>query len=47
LILLAFLMLILWVVKLIKKTLLVYVIFLDPLLFIGLLASNLLVYNPP
>jgi hypothetical protein len=47
LILLAFPMLILWVVELIKKALLVHVIFLDLLLFIGLLINNLLLHNPP
>jgi hypothetical protein len=41
------LMLILWVVELTKKALLVHVIFLDLLLFIGLLANNLLLHNPP
>jgi hypothetical protein len=46
LILLAFLMLILLVVGLTKKELRVHVIFLDVLLFIGLLANNLLLYNP-
>jgi hypothetical protein len=47
LILLSFSMLILWVVGLIKKALLVHDIFLDLLLFVGLLANNLLLYNPP
>jgi hypothetical protein len=47
LILLAFPMLILQVVELIKKALLVLVIFLDLLLFIGLLANKLLLHNPP
>jgi hypothetical protein len=30
-----------------RKTLLVHVIFLNPLLFVGLLANNLLLHNPP
>jgi hypothetical protein len=47
LILLAFVMLILRVVELIEKTPLVYVTFLDLLLFIGPLANNLLLHNPP
>jgi hypothetical protein len=47
LILLAFLMLILQVVGSIEKALQVYVIFLDILLFVGLLANNLLLHNPP
>jgi hypothetical protein len=47
LILLAFPMLILWVVGLTKKALLVHVIFLDLLLFVGLLTNNLLLHNPP
>jgi hypothetical protein len=47
LILLAFLMLILRVVELIKKALRVHVIFLDLLLFVGLFANNLLLHNPP
>jgi hypothetical protein len=47
LILLAFLMLTLWVVELIKKTLLVHVTFLDLLSFVSLLANNLLLHNPP
>jgi hypothetical protein len=47
LILLAFLMLILRVVELIKKAPLVHVIFLDLLLFVGLLTNNLLLHNPP
>jgi hypothetical protein len=40
-------MLILWVVSLTNKALLVYVIFLDLLLFVGLLANNHLLHNPP
>jgi hypothetical protein len=47
LILLAFLMLILRVVRLIKRALLVHVIFLDLLLFVGLLKNNLQFLNPP
>jgi hypothetical protein len=47
LILLAFLMLILQVMELIKKALLVHVTSLDLLLFICLLANNLLLHNPP
>jgi hypothetical protein len=47
LILLAFPMLILRVVGLTEKALLVHVIFLDLLLFDGLLANNFLLYNPP
>jgi hypothetical protein len=47
LILLIFLMLILWVVGLTEKALLIHVVFLDLLLFVGLLANNLLSYNPP
>jgi hypothetical protein len=47
LILLAFSMLILRVVKLTKKALLVHVICLDLLLFVGLLANNLLLHNIP
>jgi hypothetical protein len=47
LILLTFPMLILWVVGLTKKALLVRVIFLDLLLFVGLLTNNLLLHNPP
>jgi membrane-bound acyltransferase YfiQ involved in biofilm formation len=47
LILLAFSMLILWVVGLIEKALLVDIIFLDLLLFVGLLTNNLLLHNPP
>jgi hypothetical protein len=47
LILLAFPMLFLRVVELTEKTLLVHVIFLDLLLFVGLLANKLLLHNPP
>jgi hypothetical protein len=47
LILLGFLMLILQVMELIKKALLVHVTSLDLLLFICLLANNLLLHNPP
>jgi hypothetical protein len=47
LILLVFPMLILQVVGLIKRALLVYVIFLDLLLFVGQLANSLLSHNPP
>jgi hypothetical protein len=47
LILLVFLMLILWVLELTEGALLVHVIFLDLLLFVGLLASNLMSHNPP
>jgi hypothetical protein len=46
-ILLAFHMLILRIVKLIKKTLLVHVTFLDLLSFVGHLTNNLLLLNPP
>jgi hypothetical protein len=46
-ILLAFRMLILRVVELIKKALLVHVTFLDLLSFVGLLANNLLLLNLP
>jgi hypothetical protein len=46
LILLAFLMLILRVVGLTEKALLVHVIFLDLLLFVGLLENNLQLLNP-
>jgi hypothetical protein len=46
-ILLVFSMLILWVVGLIKRALLVLVIFLDLLLFVGLLKNNLQLHNPP
>jgi hypothetical protein len=47
LILLAFSMLILQVVGLTKRALLVLVIFLDRLLFVGLLENNLLLHSPP
>jgi hypothetical protein len=47
LIFLAFSMLILRVVGLTERALQVLVIFLDLLLFIGLLANNLLLHNPP
>jgi hypothetical protein len=47
LILLAFLMLILWVVGLIERAFLVHVIFLDLLLFAGFLENNLQLLNPP
>jgi hypothetical protein len=47
LILLVFLMPILWVLELTEGALLVHVIFLDLLLFVGLLASNLMSHNPP
>jgi hypothetical protein len=47
LILLAFSMLILRVVGLTKKALLVHIIFMDLLLFVGLLTNNLLLHNPP
>jgi hypothetical protein len=47
LILLAFLMLILRVVGLTKRTLLVFVIFLDLLSFAGLLKNSLLLHSPP
>jgi hypothetical protein len=40
-------MLILLVVELIKKTFLIHVIFLDLLLFFGLLVNNFLLHNPP
>jgi hypothetical protein len=46
-ILLAFTMLILQVVGLTEKALLVHIIFLDLLLFVGLLINNLLLHNPP
>jgi hypothetical protein len=46
-ILLAFQMLILWVVELIEKALLVHVTFLDLLSFVDLLANNLLLLNLP
>jgi hypothetical protein len=44
--LLAFLVPILWVVGLIKQALLAHVTFLDLLLFVGLLANNLLLHSP-
>jgi hypothetical protein len=47
LILLAFPMLILWVVGLIERALLRLVIFLDPLSFIGHLKNNLQLHNAP
>jgi hypothetical protein len=47
LILLAFPMLILWVVGVNKITLLVLVIFSYLLLFVGLLANSLLLHSPP
>jgi hypothetical protein len=47
LILLAFLMLILWVVGLTERALLILVIFLDLLLFAGLLKNNLQLHSPP
>jgi hypothetical protein len=47
LILLAFLMLILWVVGLIERALLVHAIFMDLLLFVGQLTNSLLSHNPP
>jgi hypothetical protein len=47
LILLGFLMLILPGVELIEKALMVYVIFLDLLLFVGLLINKPLLHNPP
>jgi hypothetical protein len=47
LILLVFLMLILRVVGLTKRALLAHVIFLDLLLFAGLLENNLQLLNPP
>jgi hypothetical protein len=46
-ILLAFLMLILWVVGLTEKALLRLAIFLDLLLFIGLLGNSLQLHSPP
>jgi hypothetical protein len=46
-ILLAFLMLILWVVGLTKRALLLLVIFLDLLLFAGLLKNSLQLLNSP
>jgi hypothetical protein len=47
LILLAFPMLTLRVVGLTEKALLIHVIFLDLILFVGQLANNLLLHNPP
>jgi hypothetical protein len=47
LILLAFLMLILWVVGLTERALLILVIFSDLLLFVGLLINSLLLQSPP
>jgi hypothetical protein len=47
LILLAFLMLILWVVGLTERALLGLIIFLDLLSFAGLLKSSLLLHSPP
>jgi hypothetical protein len=47
LILLAFSMLILWVVGLTKRALLVYAIFSDLLLCAGLLENNIQLLNPP
>jgi hypothetical protein len=47
LILVAFFMLILWVVGLIERALLLLVIFLDLLSFTGLLENNLQLPNPP
>jgi hypothetical protein len=47
LILLAVSMLILRVVELIEKALLVYIIFLNLFLFVGLLTNNILLHNPP
>jgi hypothetical protein len=46
-ILLVFLMLILWVVRLTERALLILVIFSDLLLFVGLLATSLLLHSPP
>jgi hypothetical protein len=46
LILLAFLMLILWIVGLTERVLMVLVIFLDLLLFAGLLKNNIYLFNP-
>jgi hypothetical protein len=40
-------MLIFQIVELFKKALLVHVIFLDLLLFVGLLTNKLLLHNPP
>jgi hypothetical protein len=47
LILLAFPLLILWGVGLTERALLILVIFLDLLLFAGLLKNNLVLLNPP
>jgi hypothetical protein len=47
LILLAFFMLILWVVGLTERALLILVIFSDLLLFVGLLINSLLLQSPP
>jgi ABC-type transport system involved in multi-copper enzyme maturation permease subunit len=47
LILLGFLMLISWVVRLIERALLVLAIFFDLLLFVGQLVSSLLLHSPP
>jgi hypothetical protein len=47
LILLAFLMLILWVVGLTERVLLLHTIFLHLLLFVGQLTNSLLSHNPP
>jgi hypothetical protein len=47
LVLLAFLMLTLRVLGLTERALLVLVIFLDLLLFVGLLANSLLLHSPP
>jgi hypothetical protein len=46
LILLAFLMLILWIVGLTERVLMVLAIFLDLLLFAGLLKNNIYLFNP-
>jgi hypothetical protein len=46
-ILLAFSVLILWVVGFIEKALLVHAIFLSLLLFVGRLVNSLLSHNPP
>jgi hypothetical protein len=47
LILLAFPILIFWVVGLTERAVLVHVIFLDLLLFVGLLTNSVLSHNPP
>jgi hypothetical protein len=47
LILLAFSVLILWVVGLTERALLGFVIFLDHLSFVGLLESSFLLHSPP